>query len=68
MGIDKRPKETFGVVAWDRQLFGEVRLAGRLPFLAAKEGRIGSDVGDVDAVRSSIPAREDAAVVAYGGV
>lgn len=36
MGVDEGTEEAFRAVAWGRQLFGEVRLAGRLPFLTTK--------------------------------
>lgn len=68
MGVDERPYETPGAFAFDRQLFGEEGLAGRLPFLTAKNGGVGSDVCDVDAVRSSIPPLKDAAVGSGGTV
>lgn len=43
----------FGVLTWARQLFCEIRLAGRLSLLAAVEGWIGGNVLDVDAVRAA---------------
>ena len=43
----------FGVLTWARQLFCEIRLAGRLSLLAAVEGWVGGNVLDVDAVRAA---------------
>jgi hypothetical protein len=58
VGIDEETKETFGVFSRARQLFDYARLAA---VVSVAKRRVGSNVGDVNAVRSSIPSLKKAA-------
>lgn len=65
MGIDKRTKETFGVISRTRQLFHYVGLAARL---TPEKKRIGGDVGDMYAMGSAVTALKETSSSAIGVV
>lgn len=68
MCIDEGAEKTFGVIPRACQLFGEVRLACRVPLLGAKQTGVWSYVRDANAVRSSITPLEEAAAYPLGVV
>jgi hypothetical protein len=66
MGVDEGSQIALCVFSGARQLFGKVGFASGLAFFASKADGVRSDVGDVDAVRSSVAPLVDAAACARG--
>jgi predicted phage gp36 major capsid-like protein len=64
MCVDERSQVPLCVLPGTRQLFGEVGFARGVLFFAAKRYRVGGDVCDVNAVRSSVAPLVDTAALA----